>query len=134
MSEYVLQLLIAAIMVVEAPVNEKHAQAAIEREGSYGVMQIRQPCLSHVNEKRGTNLHLNDVRISPELSAWVFRQYVQINKCTTPEQAARTWNGGPRGPHKKATEAYWRKVSEEMARIQFQLAAQRVRKLYGKGL
>jgi hypothetical protein len=35
---------------------------------------------------------------------------------TTPEQMARSWNGGPTGPSKTATLAYWRKVKAQIVR------------------
>ena len=43
------------------------------------------------------------------------KRYWQRYGATTDEQRARMHNGGPRGPKRKSTLGYWRKVQKEMA-------------------
>ena len=100
-----------ALEEVEAPRTEEQAQAAIEREGAYGVLQIRQPALDDVNRKYGTSVTLEQVQGSRTLSRWACVHYLRMYGADTDyETAARTWNGGPRGPTKEATLAYWHRV------------------------
>jgi len=45
----------------------------------------------------------------------IFIEYTQMyGKTYTPEEISRIWNGGPKGPKKKATLKYWRKVQNVM--------------------
>jgi len=104
-----LTVLLAILIQVESPKNEAQALAAIEREGAYGCLQIRELCLQDVNEWARTQFTLQEVAGSEPLSRWVFVQYQQRYKSTGVEQAARLWNGGP---SRRGTNGYWRKVRQ----------------------
>lgn len=107
--------LLNALERVEAPVTPEQAQQAIAREGAYGPLQIRQLALDDVNRQCGTNVKLEEVAASRNLSRWVCVQYIRMHdRGLTYEHAARTWNGGPRGPKKQATWDYWLKVREAL--------------------
>lgn len=107
--------LLIALERVEAPATPEQAQRAIEREGAYGPLQIRQPALDDVNRQCGTDVKLAEVATSRNLSRWVCVQYIRMHvRQLTYEHAARTWNGGPSGPKKKATQDYWQKVREAL--------------------
>jgi hypothetical protein len=102
---------IDALEAVEAPKTVEQEEAAIKREGAYGKLQIRQPVLTDVNSKYGTDVTLDKVRNSRTLSVWVCVHYLRMYKATDSyEEAARTWNGGPDGPREPETEAHWLKV------------------------
>lgn len=107
--------LLNALERVEAPATPEQAQQAIAREGAYGPLQIRQLALDDVNRQCGTNVKLEEVAGNRNLSRWVCVQYIRMHdRGLTYERAARTWNGGPRGPKKKATWDYWLKVREAL--------------------
>ena len=107
--------LLTALERVEAPATAEQAQRAIEREGAYGPLQIRQLALDDVNRQCGTDVKLAEVATSRNLSRWVCVQYIRMHvRQLTYERAARTWNGGPSGPKKKATQDYWQKVREAL--------------------
>ena len=99
--------LLAAVAMVESGDNP----AAVNRaEGAYGILQVRQCALDDVNEHYGLGLRMVDVRVSRDTSRLVFILYVRRWGAETPEQAARIWNGGPRGMEKTATLEYWERV------------------------
>jgi len=107
--------LLNALERVEAPATAEQAQRAIEREGAYGPLQIRQLALDDVNRQCGTDVKLAEVATSRNLSRWVCVQYIRMHvRQLTYEKAAKTWNGGPSGPKKKATRDYWQKVQEAL--------------------
>lgn len=109
-------LFLEALERVEAPKTEAQAQAAIKREGAYGVLQIRQICLDDVNRKYGTTVTLKDVQSSRAMSRWVCVHYVRMYSAgSSYEVAARTWNGGPSGRNKKSTITYWHRVKAALS-------------------
>lgn len=104
-----------ALEDVEAPKTEKQAADAIEREQAYGPLQIRKPCLDDVNRKYGTGVTLEEVRRSRALSRWVCVHYLRMYGADKDyETAARTWVGGPEGPHRSSSLPYWSKVRAAM--------------------
>lgn len=114
-------LFLKALEVIEAPKTAAQKKASIDREGAYGMLQIRQPCLDDVNARYGTSVTLEQVQHNRGISRWVCVHYLRMyNADTGYERAARTWNGGPRGPFKQATEPYWHRVKSELTRIQAQ--------------
>jgi hypothetical protein len=51
------------------------------------------------------------------LARKVYQAYLErYARGATAEQAARRWNGGPRGDQKPATLGYWRKVEKQLAK------------------
>ena len=124
-------ILLVILISVEAPRTEKAAQAAINREGAYGILQIRQLALEDVNnfsatavqKQWGKNaLTLKDC-LDPDISMWVCQEYLTYwgkhytrttGQPPTYEVMARMWNGGPRGWQKThLTDRYWSKVEAE---------------------
>ena len=100
--------LLAAIREVE---SNSHDLAVNSKEQAYGAYQCR----------RGAWLDGGGMPIDWPQGAFVRRRveivmtiYWRRYGAVTDEQKARIWNGGPRGMHKKATLAYWRKVQEVM--------------------
>jgi hypothetical protein len=88
---------------------------AHEKDLDWPALQIRQPALDDVNRQCGTDVKLAEVATSRNLSRWVCVQYIRMHvRQLTYEHAARTWNGGPSGPKKKATQDYWQKVREAL--------------------
>jgi hypothetical protein len=110
MNSHILNLLIAAISAVESSGNPDaigdHGQAV-------GLLQIRMCVVQDVNRHYVMRFTAMD-RFSPEKSKAIFRLYCQMYGCKTAEDRARTWNGGPTGPLKRRTAAYWKKVQKYM--------------------
>ena len=102
-----LSVLLALLSTVESNNNR---YAVNQSEGAYGILQIRQCVLDDVNSYYGKSFTLEDC-FSPTVSRWVCLRYLERwDALGSYEEAARTWNGGPRGPTKKSTEKYWKKV------------------------
>ena len=116
-------LLLSALIAVEHPRTPQQAEAAFQREGAVGVLQIRQCCLDDINRIYAEDhLTLADCQ-SEVVSRWVAVQYLtywgkHYQKATgkepTAEVLARCWNGGPNGWQKQATVDYWHKVEKAM--------------------
>jgi len=83
------------------------------RERAVGIVQIRQLAVNDINHHYGTRYKLGDF-YDVDLSRWAVGAYARIHKARTPEQIARTWNGGPQWRKKKATVVYWQKVRSEL--------------------
>lgn len=84
---------------------------------AYGPMQIRQPVCDDVNRVFGLHLNAGNMLGNRPLSIDTFNKYMSIYATErhlghepTDEDRARCWNGGPMGPWKSATLAYWLKV------------------------
>ena len=80
---------------------------------AYGILQIRQGCLTDVNRANGTNIKLTDLEGARELSYWVFAEYMKLYARTdrlgheaTLVDMGRIWNGGPNGYKRSATLHY----------------------------
>jgi hypothetical protein len=97
----------AAVCAVESGDN---ALAWARGEDARGIAQIRAVMVADVNRYSATKFVHNDAW-SVEKSEQIFRAYcLHYYPHGTPEQWARAWNGGPRGPSKKSTVGYWIKV------------------------
>jgi len=82
-----------------------------------GIAQIHKCLVDDVNRIMGRKLYVYSDRLDPAKSKamfWIYTRHYYPNG--TPEQWARAWNGGPKGPNKKATESYWQKVQRVMDR------------------
>lgn len=80
-----------------------------------GPFQIWPIMVSDANRIVGYQKWKDEDRWDLQKSVEIFRTYVRhyfLNG--TDEQIARGWNGGPRGPEKPATKAYWVKVKAAM--------------------
>jgi hypothetical protein len=88
---------------------------------AYGCLQIRQSCVDDVNRRCGTNYRAEDCLGNPELSVWMFHEYMAIyatekrlGRKVTDQDKARIWNGGPNGFKKSSTKSYWTKVKKAL--------------------
>ena len=106
---HIIIAILSAMTAVEAPRSQAAADAAIAREGAYGLLQIRQACLTDVNEYAGTSYTLQDVAACPSTSRWVAINYFKRYNARSAEDAARLWNGGP---SRRYTDGYWAKVQQ----------------------
>ena len=118
-------LLLAVLIQVESggdinAVGDTHMQ-----NKAYGILQVRQPCLTDVNRIADTDFTMREVRNSESLSRWVAVIYIRhygkryeriTGNQLTLEVGARIWNGGPNGWRKDSTDPYWRKVQNEIRR------------------
>jgi len=103
-------LLLAAMIQVESGgISQINHQ-----EQAYGVLQIRQGALDDVNQSCGTRITLQDCLRNETISRWVCVQYARRYGAQTMEGIARTHNGGPAGPSKVSTRAYWNRVKREL--------------------
>jgi|TARA_B110000908_G_C10255535_1_gene455193 hypothetical protein len=108
-------LLIKAIIFVESSGNDS---AYCKVEDAVGCLQIRRVMVREVNrilKKQGKSKRykLND-RWKRDESVEMFNIYIEYYKLKTPEDIARSWNGGPRGSLKNATISYWNKVKKNL--------------------
>ena len=106
--------LLTALIVVESGGNPK---AYSSHEGAVGILQIRQICLTDVNIRYNTSLELGDC-YNPTVARWVCVHYLKMYNASSYEEAARIWNGGPKGMQKKATFRYWIKVKRELSKTE----------------
>lgn len=113
--------LVDALIQVESEGNDGAIGDRNLRNKAYGPMQIRQPVCDDVNRIFKTKLNAGNMLNNRELSIDTFNKYMFIYATTrhlghspTDEDRARLWNGGPAGPWKTATEAYWHKVKAQM--------------------
>tara|TARA_R100000501_G_C2603970_1_gene100282 strand:- start:35 stop:568 length:534 start_codon:yes stop_codon:yes gene_type:complete len=107
-----IKLLIHSMIHVESRGNDS---SFCKKENAVGCLQIRPVMVKEVNrflrklgnEKRYTL----DERWSREKSIEMFRVWYNYRHSeSTLEVIARSWNGGPRGPKRKSTLNYWKKV------------------------
>ena len=87
-------------------------------EDAAGVSQIRPIVIEDLNRIYGPRWSLED-RWCPEKSREIFWQYVlywqeRMGYPLTDETLARIWQGGPRGPRRDSTLAYWHRVRERL--------------------
>ena len=79
-----------------------------------GIAQIWAITVRDVNRFAGTRYTLND-RFNVERSRAIFHLYTEhYGKGQSDQFKARIWNGGPKGNTKKATIAYWAKISKQL--------------------
>ena len=84
-------------------------------ESAVGIAQIRRIMVDDCNRIAGRCKWTYNDRLAPAKSLEMFRTY-SLHYWPTggPEQWARGWNGGPRGPEKAATAVYWSKVQAHL--------------------
>jgi hypothetical protein len=76
-------------------------------EGAYGIVQIRQCKLDEFNKTTSKNYLISTV-LSEYVSREIFLHH--CSECNSIEEAARKWNGGPKGMAKLQTKYYWEKI------------------------
>jgi hypothetical protein len=109
--------LIAALIQVESSGNDNAIGDKTLAHRAYGCLQVRQPVCDDVNRIYNTERLAQNMLGNRVLSIDTFRKYVKIYKCTTDEEKARVWNGGPSAKNKGtkqyvATNGYWSKVNK----------------------
>lgn len=117
------ELLSAIIQVESGGDSTKHAKG----EDAVGCLQIRKIMIRDVNrilkrQKNKKKFRYKD-RWSCEKSKEIFDiviEYYLPGACD--EDIARLWNGGPRGPVKKNTKKYWRKVLKKLKKAKYEKA------------
>lgn len=83
-----------------------------------GIAQIHKVCVDDVNRIKGRQEFTYGDRLDPQKSFLMFQTYVlHYYPKGGPEQWARCWNGGPKGPSKQATLKYWVKVQRRMSNV-----------------
>lgn len=115
--DLVLELLIAAIIIVESGGNDQ----AIGTDGlSFGPMQITDICREDVNRIAGTHYTREDC-FNRAKSIEMFKIYVghyatrsRLDRTPKQEDMARIWNKGPNGYQEVASIKYWKKVQLEL--------------------
>lgn len=117
-----IDILTEAIILVESKGNVN----AIGKNGSVGCMQIRPILVKDINRKLKRKYSLND-RYNKELSIKMFNDYMSIyvpkkmNNLSFMEEheiKSRIWNGGPKGYKKSSTLKYWKKVKNNIIKLQ----------------
>ena len=105
--------LITALIAVESNGND----FAIGDGGrALGPLQIHRGVVLDVNRITGSRHRWEDMT-NRALARKVCQAYLErYARGATAEQAARRWNGGPRGDRKPATLPYWRKVEKQLAK------------------
>lgn len=100
-------MLAAALIEVE---SGGRADAENRGEAAIGVLQIRPIMVKDVNRIAGTS-YAHAAAWDPETSKRMLKTFVE-HYCHdgTFEEAARSWNGGPKGPDRSSTLPYWAKV------------------------
>ena len=106
-----LQTLIAALIVVESGGDPN---AVGDGGRSVGILQIQEICIQDVNRLYGTDYEwpqdARDPNTSREICRLYLTHYLKHVQNPAPVDAARIWNGGPRGYLKTATIGYWKRV------------------------
>ncbi len=98
--------LLAAIAQVESGGND----SAIGDGGlALGRLQIHAACAADAGMP-------HQAALTREGAETIYKRWMR-RYCTgaTREQAARRWNGGPRGDRLRATDGYWRRVEQQLA-------------------
>jgi hypothetical protein len=84
------------------------------REGAYGIVQIRQCKLDEFNQATSKNYLITTV-LDESISREIFLHH--CSSCKSEEEAARKWNGGPRGMDKPQTRFYWQRIRMAMENV-----------------
>ena len=105
----------AALIVAVAQIESGGDHSAFNaKEGAVGELQVRQCVLDDVNRFYHMKIAMADVRKHRTVARLVFTLYVRMYGAETYEQAARIWNGGPRGMKKQTTLGYWLRVKNQL--------------------
>jgi hypothetical protein len=99
--------LIVAVAMVESAGNPS---AVNRRHGAYGPLQIRQMCLTDINQFAGTAYTLRQFINNLPLSKWAFEVYATMYNAKSEIEAVRIWHGGPRGKDRPEYDEYTRRV------------------------
>ncbi len=120
--------LIEALIAVESGGNT----AAVGDHGhSVGILQIQQQVITDINRVYKTQyrwpVDAQDPQASRDicnlyLSYWGLHFQAYKGRQATYQELARIWNGGPTGWRKTATEPYWAKVRNALAKIAPEIA------------
>ena len=107
--------LITALIAVESGGRD---MAIGDGNRARGPLQINAAVVEDVNRYHGT--HYTWIGMTNRAAARkVCELYLdKWAKGKTDQDAARIWNGGPTGPSKTATKAYWRRVERQIKRQQ----------------
>jgi hypothetical protein len=104
--------LLPAIEHVE---SSGRADAVGDGGKAVGILQIHPIMVADCNRIVGEERWTLDDRKCPDESRAMFRTYSDhYSAGKSDEHVARAWNGGPKGPQKTATEAYWKRVHKAM--------------------
>lgn len=105
---------LSAVLLILMELESGNNPSAVGDGGTaYGVLQTHSCVVRDVNRLYGTRYRHVDM-FNPVLSYIVAESYL-LHYCgpqASEEFYVRTWNGGPRGLHKKATLEYYRKYME----------------------
>lgn len=112
------EILLARTFWACAWVESRGDPRAVNRaEDAVGIVQVRPIMVADANRILGRSKYNLADRLDVQKSWEMFRLVVRYYYPSgTPEQWARTWNGGPKGSSRPATLAYWRKVQAELSR------------------
>ena len=111
-----IEQLLPALQVVE---SNNQVDAIGDGGRAAGILQIHPIMVKECNRILGREWFTLADRFSVSRSRAMARVYFgHYGKGWTLEQAARAWNGGPKGYTKKATLKYWGKVKRELDVIQ----------------
>lgn len=110
--------LITALIAVESGGQRNPDMAVGDGNRAIGALQIHAAVVEDVNRFNGT--HYTHQQMTNRVAARkVCALYLQrYAKGSSNEEAARIWNGGPTGPSKTATKAYWKRVELQIKRQQ----------------
>ena len=76
-------------------------------EGAYGIVQIRKCKLDDFNKATSKKYSISTV-LSESVSREILMHH--CSECNSIEEAARKWNGGPKGMTKPQTKDYWKRI------------------------
>lgn len=100
---------------IEHVESSGRADAVGDGGKAVGILQIHPIMVADVNRIVGEERWTLEDRLCPDESRAMFRVYSNhYSRGKSDEHVARSWNGGPKGPQKKATEKYWAKVQRVM--------------------
>ena len=110
--------LIPALVRVESNGNPK---AVGDNGKAFGILQIWSVVVQDVNTAYGTKFTHRDA-FDPKKAEQICRLYLshyctakRLGRRPTYQDAARIWNGGPKGHLKSATLGYWAKVKQHIS-------------------
>lgn len=128
MSYHFLPALIDALSIVE---SNNNPDAVGDGGKAAGILQMHSPVVEDVNDFYGTNYAWPRDAFNPATAREICRLYLErwlkYVLAAGPVDAARIWNGGPRGHLKQATCAYWKKAQPYYAQAVCRRATRRTR-------
>ena len=112
-------ILAAALILVESRGNDR---AVGDGGRAIGPLQIHAEILLDVNRRFGTRFTHRGMTNRADAVAvmdrylWMYAQPGRLGRAVTNTDRARIWNGGPDGWRKTATEAYAKRVANQISR------------------